>query len=113
MNEEELRELARRAEALYERLWRQDLERDHRDMFVAIEPDTERYFLGSTMNEASTQAQAACPGRMTHIMRVGHAAAIYINKTRRYTLEELLEQVTPENRHDEIDFGPPVGNEIW
>jgi antitoxin component of MazEF toxin-antitoxin module len=25
----------------------------------------------------------------------------------------LLEQVTPENRHDEIDWGEPQGREIW
>lgn len=24
---------------------------------------------------------------------------------KKYTLEELLSQVTPENRHEEIDFG--------
>ncbi|MCE2473395.1 MAG: AbrB/MazE/SpoVT family DNA-binding domain-containing protein [Anaerolineae bacterium] len=31
----------------------------------------------------------------------------------RYTLEELVSQITPENRHGEIDWGPPVGNEVW
>ena len=30
-----------------------------------------------------------------------------------YTLEGLLEQVTPENLHDEIDTGPPAGREVW
>ncbi|MDQ8758026.1 AbrB/MazE/SpoVT family DNA-binding domain-containing protein [Sphingosinicella sp. LHD-64] len=29
------------------------------------------------------------------------------------TLEWLLEGITPENRHEEIDFGPAVGNEAW
>jgi antitoxin component of MazEF toxin-antitoxin module len=29
------------------------------------------------------------------------------------SLEELLRQVTPENRHPEIDWGPPVGAEEW
>ncbi len=31
----------------------------------------------------------------------------------RYTLEELVAQITPENRHGEIDWGPPVGKEVW
>ncbi len=31
----------------------------------------------------------------------------------RYTLEELLEGVTDENRHPETDWGPPVGREEW
>ncbi len=30
-----------------------------------------------------------------------------------YTLEELLADVRPTNLHGEIDWGPPVGKEIW
>jgi antitoxin component of MazEF toxin-antitoxin module len=29
------------------------------------------------------------------------------------TLEELVAQITAENRHGEIDWGPAVGKEIW
>ena len=29
------------------------------------------------------------------------------------TIESLVEQITPENRHGEIGTGKPVGNEIW
>ncbi len=29
------------------------------------------------------------------------------------TLEKLLEEVTEENIHHEVDTGSPVGNEIW
>lgn len=29
------------------------------------------------------------------------------------SLEELLSQVTDDNLHGEIDFGPPVGKEVW
>ena len=29
------------------------------------------------------------------------------------TLEWLLEGITPDKVHPEIDFGPPVGKEIW
>jgi antitoxin MazE len=30
-----------------------------------------------------------------------------------YKLEDLLKGITPENRHYEVDFGPPVGKEAW
>lgn len=30
---------------------------------------------------------------------------------RKYTIEELVEGITPENRHPETDWGPPVGKE--
>jgi antitoxin MazE len=29
------------------------------------------------------------------------------------TLESLVEQITPENRHGEVDTGDAVGNEAW
>ena len=32
---------------------------------------------------------------------------------KRYSLEELLTQVTPENLHGETDWGPAVGRETW
>jgi antitoxin MazE len=34
-------------------------------------------------------------------------------KRRRYALEELVDAITEENRHDETDWGPPRGNEVW
>ena len=38
---------------------------------------------------------------------------IYPPGAPRYTLEELVAQITPENRHEERDIGPPVGKEVW
>ncbi len=32
---------------------------------------------------------------------------------KKYTLDELLEGMTPENCHREVEMGEPVGNEIW
>jgi antitoxin MazE len=31
----------------------------------------------------------------------------------KYTLDELLKNATPEMQHDEVDFGEPIGEEIW
>ena len=28
-------------------------------------------------------------------------------------LEDLLAKVTDSNLHDEVDFGPPIGKELW
>jgi antitoxin MazE len=30
-----------------------------------------------------------------------------------YDLAELLKQITPENLHEAVDFGPPSGKEAW
>jgi antitoxin MazE len=29
------------------------------------------------------------------------------------SLEELIARITPENRHGEVDWGLPVGKEVW
>ncbi|WP_422449191.1 AbrB/MazE/SpoVT family DNA-binding domain-containing protein [Thermoanaerobacterium sp. DL9XJH110] len=39
-------------------------------------------------------------------------SAIIIRK-KRYSLEKLMSQVTPQNIHGEIDTGRPVGREEW
>jgi antitoxin MazE len=30
-----------------------------------------------------------------------------------YSLEQLVAKITPRNRHNESDWGPPVGDEAW
>ncbi len=30
-----------------------------------------------------------------------------------YDLDQLLDLMTPESFHKEVDFGPPVGQEAW
>lgn len=32
---------------------------------------------------------------------------------RRYTLDELVAGITPRNKHPEVDWGAPVGEETW
>lgn len=28
-------------------------------------------------------------------------------------LADLVERIAPANRHEEVDWGPPVGKEVW
>jgi antitoxin MazE len=40
--------------------------------------------------------------------------AIVIRPSRpTYSLKELVARITPRNRHDESDWGPPIGREVW
>ncbi len=34
-------------------------------------------------------------------------------RKKRYDLAEMLEKVTPDNLHSEVDMGPPAGREEW
>jgi len=44
-------------------------------------------------------------------LRVEGSGLVASTAAHRYTIEELLAGVTPENRHPETDWGPPVGRE--
>lgn len=50
-------------------------------------------------------------GSELNLDREGETLVLGMKK--RPTLEELLERVTPDQVHREIDWGPPVGSEIW
>ena len=43
------------------------------------------------------------------------AGRIVIEPVRKkaYDLGELLEGITPKNRHEAVDFGPGAGKEVW
>lgn len=74
------RELARRAQQVYDQRYRAELERTHRDYFAAIEPDSGDLFLGTTLSEAAAAARKGHPGRRAFLLRVGHRTAIHIGR---------------------------------
>jgi antitoxin MazE len=59
----------------------------------------------------------ASDGRAAEMTVSNGKLVIEITRTqrrrRRYALEELVAGIKPGNRHEEIDWGPPVGNEVW
>jgi hypothetical protein len=69
--------MARRAAKIYEERLKEQLEPSHREEFVAIEPDSGDYFLGRTLSEALGRARQVHPGRLAHVLRVGHKSAIH------------------------------------
>ena len=74
----ESQRIADRAKRLYEEKYRQPLEKSHTGAFVCIEPESGDYFLGRTFDDAVNQAIDAYPDRLTHTLRVGHAAALHL-----------------------------------
>ncbi len=67
-----------RAKNVYEQRLRCDLEANHRDQFVSIEPDSGDYFIGKTFDEAVKLARSKYPSKLSHTIHVGHAAAFHI-----------------------------------
>jgi hypothetical protein len=71
-------DVARRAEELYAKTLRRELENSHGNEYVAIEPDSAEYFLGATLSEAMQAARRAHPDRLAFGMRVGHSTAVHL-----------------------------------
>lgn len=46
-------------------------------------------------------------------MRLEKVSVVVTPVRQDYTLEELLERVTDQNIHGEVDTGAPVGEEPW
>ncbi len=73
--------IARLAKDVYETEWKQSLEAEHLDEFVAIEPTSKTYFLGETFLAAAQAAKRAFPDRRAFVLRIGHEAAFHIGAT--------------------------------
>lgn len=70
--------IAERAKRIYDEQLRAALEAEHLGRFVAIEPDSGDYFLADTLDAAVQAARTRHPARLSHVVRVGHPAALYL-----------------------------------
>ena len=52
-------------------------------------------------------------GTNVRLTVVDDSLVIQPERKKKYTLDELLEGMTPDNFHAEVDMGEPVGNEVW
>ena len=67
-----------RARELYDSKLRTELEASDLGRFVAIEPESGEFFLGDTFDDAVNAALDAHDDRLTHTIRIGHAAALHL-----------------------------------
>ena len=63
-----------RAKRIYAEQLQSVLEPQHRNRFVAIEPESGEYFLGDTFDDAVKSARAKHPSRLSHTIWIGHQA---------------------------------------
>lgn len=70
--------IAEAAKRVYEADFKESLEAEHRDEFVAIEPESRSHFIGETFIEAAMAAKKAFPNRKSFVLRIGHEAAFHI-----------------------------------
>src|SRR6266567_8313710 len=68
-------DLVERGETVYRQRLASILESSHDGEFVAVEPDSGRYFLGSTASAALVTAHSAMPTSLFYLTRVGRETA--------------------------------------
>lgn len=71
-------DLAESGQRLYDERLRALLEPDHEGEFVAIEPESERYFLGETGLAALRAGRRELPDKLFYLLRVGSDAAYHL-----------------------------------
>lgn len=74
----ETRSVIDRAKQIYADGLQSNLEHQHQDRFVAIEPVSGEHFLADTFDEAVRLAREKFPDRLSHTIRIGHAAAFHV-----------------------------------
>ena len=52
-------------------------------------------------------------GMQVSVSVVDDKIVIQLERRQKYTLDELLDGMTEEHCHPEVEMGAPVGNEIW
>ncbi len=53
-------------------------------------------------------------GSTVQIIATGNGIMIKpVEKLQKYTLDELVKKITPDNKHKLVDWGSPKGKEIW
>ena len=70
--------VAERARRIYDERLRVALEAGDAGPFVAIEPESGDHFLADTLDEAVRAARTRHPYRPSHVVRVGHPAALHM-----------------------------------
>jgi antitoxin MazE len=68
--------------------------------------------LGIRLPQTITQQVGLKQGDLVAISTEGNRIVLSPAKPR-YTLDELLQNVTPDRQHDRMDWGESIGEESW
>lgn len=69
--------------------------------------------LGVRLPKSIADSQSLKAGSRVVVTETETGIAITVVQKKRRTLDDMLKGMTKDKLHDEIDWGKPVGNEIW
>lgn len=71
-------QMAKRGKEIYQQKLKTMLEKDHKGEIVAIEVESEDYFLGKTVIEATDKGKKKHPEKGFYFIRIGHKAVHFV-----------------------------------
>jgi antitoxin MazE len=94
------------------------------DGYTLYIQSTEEFAMQTTVRKWGNSLGLRIPKSVADQLRVGHGTVVDVTVdgndisvkplgSGRVLLADLLDAVTPENLHDEIDSGAPAGREGW
>ena len=78
MISEHSKSVADKSKRIYAERLQSDLEANHLNRFVAIEPESGDHFIADSFSEAVANARQAHSTRISFVIRVGHEADLHI-----------------------------------
>jgi hypothetical protein len=102
-------DLIERGQSTYRQSLASILEPSHMGEFVAVEPDSGRYFLGSTASAALVAARAAMPNNLFYLTRVGQETAHTVRAVSRvdyFGVRRLVAALAPMVERESGDKSP-------
>jgi antitoxin MazE len=69
--------------------------------------------LAVRMPSAVIQDLGLSENSSVQIVSDGTAITITPKRSKKLSLDELVGAITPQNSHQEVDWGEPVGGEVW
>ncbi len=69
--------------------------------------------LAVRLSKQLAESMSITEGSQVQIIAKGDAIIVKPVKDAAESFQVLVDQITPENRHDAVDWGEPVGKEIW
>ena len=83
--------LAEQGEKIYRERYKEQFERDHHGMFVAIDAATGKAYLANEPEVALVNAKKDAPSGLFHLIRVGFAGAFRVSYTSDATLDWIFQ----------------------
>jgi antitoxin MazE len=69
--------------------------------------------LGVRLPKQLAEKQSLKAGTKVRVTESKGGVSIEVIKSKPTSINELVKNITPSNLHDETDWGPVVGNEVW